>query len=78
MNCPKCTSNEWDHANVGLPNALVCLDCGIVYNAQIDRKWTNLNDDDFKEICEKFRVSHGGWVNVLALEIEAKLREKNT
>lgn len=24
--CPKCTSNEWDYANVGLPKALVCLE----------------------------------------------------
>jgi hypothetical protein len=29
--CPKCGSNHWDYANVGLPDALQCTDCGCVY-----------------------------------------------
>lgn len=29
--CPKCGSDDWDHANVGLPIALVCLNCGNIY-----------------------------------------------
>lgn len=26
--CPKCASNDWDYANVGVPHALLCTDCG--------------------------------------------------
>jgi hypothetical protein len=42
------------------------------------RQWVGLTDDDFHAICTNFRVAYGGWVNMLALEIEAKLKEKNT
>jgi hypothetical protein len=42
------------------------------------RQWVGLTDDDFQLICTNFRVAHGGWVNMLALEIEAKLKELNT
>jgi len=42
------------------------------------RTWVGLSDEEFQFICTKFRASHGGWVNMLALEIEAKLKEKNT
>lgn len=31
MTCPKCHSNDWDHANVGLIGAIVCTDCGELY-----------------------------------------------
>jgi hypothetical protein len=41
------------------------------------RQWVKLPDDDFQLICTNFRVAHGGWVNMLALEIEAKLKELN-
>ena len=30
--CTKCNSPEWDYSNVGLPNAILCLNCGHVYN----------------------------------------------
>jgi hypothetical protein len=30
-NCPECGSNEWDHANVGLIDAIVCTNCGEIY-----------------------------------------------
>jgi hypothetical protein len=36
-----------------------------------------LTDDDFQSICANFRVAHGGWVDMLVLQIEAKLKEKN-
>lgn len=29
--CPKCGSTHWDYANVGLPDAILCTDCGCVY-----------------------------------------------
>lgn len=29
--CPKCGSTHWDYANVGLPDALQCTDCGCIY-----------------------------------------------
>lgn len=29
--CPECGSTHWDYANVGLPDAIQCLDCGCVY-----------------------------------------------
>lgn len=31
MTCPKCGSNDWDHANVGLIGAIVCTNCGEIY-----------------------------------------------
>jgi len=41
------------------------------------RQWVGLTDDDFQSICANFRVAHGGWVDMLVLQIEAKLKEKN-
>lgn len=38
--CPECGSDEWDYANVGLPKALVCLNCGCLYGDQ--KKMTEL------------------------------------
>ena len=29
--CPECGSNDVDHATVGLPDAMQCLDCGYLY-----------------------------------------------
>ena len=29
--CPKCGSDDWDWANIGFGNALVCTDCGHIY-----------------------------------------------
>jgi len=28
MNCPKCTSEQWDNANIGIEFAVQCTDCG--------------------------------------------------
>ena len=35
INCPKCTSNDWDHANVGLPSAVQCTNCGYIYKMEL-------------------------------------------
>jgi hypothetical protein len=45
--------------------------------AAAQRQWVGLTDDDFQSICANFRVAHGGWVDMLVLQIEAKLKEKN-
>lgn len=29
--CPECGSNDVDHATVGLPDAMQCLECGYLY-----------------------------------------------
>jgi len=29
--CPKCGSDDVDHATVGLPDAMQCLDCGYFF-----------------------------------------------
>jgi ribosomal protein L37AE/L43A len=29
--CPKCRSDDVDHATVGLPDAVQCLDCGHLF-----------------------------------------------
>lgn len=31
MKCPKCNSHDVDHATVGLPDAMQCLDCGYLF-----------------------------------------------
>ena len=36
--CPKCTSNDWDHANVGLIGAIICTNCGEIYMIKDDTK----------------------------------------
>lgn len=42
--CPKCSSDNWDHACVladgvgdGVPHAILCIDCGTVYRVSMDR-----------------------------------------
>ena len=42
MKCPKCTSNEWDHANVGIPDAILCTNCGNIYGKQTMKNLTVL------------------------------------
>jgi len=32
--CSKCTSTDWDYANVGCPYAILCADCGHIYNGK--------------------------------------------
>ena len=31
VNCPKCGSDDVDHATIGLPDAMQCLDCGYLF-----------------------------------------------
>jgi predicted Zn-ribbon and HTH transcriptional regulator len=35
VNCPKCNSNDVDHATTGLPDAMQCLDCGYLFHTQV-------------------------------------------
>ena len=42
------------------------------------REWVGLTDEDFQAICKNFRITHGGWVDMLVAQVEAKLKEKNT
>lgn len=51
--CPKCTSNDWDHANVGLIGAIVCTNCGEIYMMKDETKMTNdqtIIDDVLEQI----------------------------
>lgn len=32
--CPKCQSPNWDYACVGVPHAILCVDCGHIYNGK--------------------------------------------
>lgn len=34
--CPKCHSHNWDYACVGVPHAVLCIDCGNLYPANMD------------------------------------------
>ncbi len=36
--CPKCGSDDVDHATVGLPDAMQCLDCGHLF-AHVEQVW---------------------------------------
>lgn len=31
MKCPNCGSNDCDFVDVGLPNAITCIDCGTTF-----------------------------------------------
>ena len=44
MMCPKCNSNDWDHANVGLIGAVICTACGEIYMLK-DK--TTMTEEDF-------------------------------
>ena len=46
--------------------------------AVMERPWVGLTDEDFQAICKNFRITHGGWVDMLVAQVEAKLKEKNT
>lgn len=53
IDCPKCTSNAWDHANVGLIGAIVCTDCGEIYMMKDKTTMTNdqtIIDDVLEQI----------------------------
>jgi len=31
--CPECVSDDWDWANVGIEGAILCVNCGHIYNS---------------------------------------------
>jgi hypothetical protein len=65
--CPECDCTVWDHASVGLPNAIECLDCGYIYpkhkpwveitKGQIDECLKHSDNYDFawaiEAVCKK-------------------------
>jgi Zn ribbon nucleic-acid-binding protein len=38
MNCPNCKSDNVDLSSIGLPNAVECLECGLVF-ANVKQVW---------------------------------------
>lgn len=48
--CPKCGSNAWDHANVGLIGAIVCTNCGEIY--MMKEQETTTTKPEWKEITK--------------------------
>ena len=44
--CPKCNSPNWDYANVGIPKALACLNCGNLYGDN------RMNESEFESKFE--------------------------
>jgi len=68
----------WSATAVNSYDSLPPLADGTLLYAAAQRQWVGLTDDDFQSICANFRVAHGGWVDMLVLQIEAKLKEKNT
>lgn len=59
MNCPKCTSNDWDHANVGLPNAIQCTNCGHVYQMELTMGLRTTFNIEYKGIWLDVDVKRG-------------------
>ena len=57
--CPKCTSNEWDHANVGLPNAIQCTNCGHVYQMELTMGLRTTFNIEYKGIWLDVDVKRG-------------------
>lgn len=43
MNCPKCGSDDVDHATIGIAGAVQCVDCGHIFAytelIKIERGW---------------------------------------
>jgi hypothetical protein len=39
--CPQCKSFDWDWANVGIPEAVQCCDCGFIYN-HVKKPWVEI------------------------------------
>ena len=65
------------HSEPEIPKSMA-LNIRPLYTAPPQRTWVGLTEEDFQAICKNFRVTHGGWIDMLALEIETKLKEKNT
>ena len=56
----------------------------IAFNAEViryvapQRTWVGLTDEDLKLLSAEWRIVYGAWMDDFALDIEAKLKEKNT
>ena len=48
--CPKCWSNAWDHANVGLIGAVICTDCGEIY---MMKDKTTMTESELEDLFDK-------------------------
>ena len=47
-------------------------------NAMSQRTWVGLTEEDLKLLSAEWRIVYGAWTDDFALDIEAKLKEKNT
>lgn len=41
-NCPKCNSEAWENANIGVEYAVQCTDCGYVYPITPKKPWKEI------------------------------------
>jgi hypothetical protein len=46
--CPACGRDNWTWANVGLPHAVLCTDCGFVYSAP-QKPWVEITKGQIDE-----------------------------
>jgi hypothetical protein len=44
--CPECGSDDWDWANVGIEGAILCVNCGNIYNSIKDK---TMNESEFED-----------------------------
>ena len=42
------------------------------------RTWVGLTDEDLQSICDEWQIYNGAWMRVFVIDIEAKLKDKNT
>ena len=53
--------------------------CAKLCEKQMEGKsWVGLTDEDLQSICDEWQVLYGQWMRVFVVDIEAKLKEKNT
>ena len=48
--CPECNSDDWDWANVGIEGAILCVNCGHIYNSVKDKTMT---ESEFEDLFDK-------------------------
>lgn len=75
---PKNADDIFRRATVAIKEALAQPEQEPVGFAVMERPWVGLTDEDFQAICKNFRITHGGWVDMLVAQVEAKFKEKNT
>ena len=47
------------------------------FDAQVEREWIGLTNNELQPIADEYRILFGSWVEDFARAIEAKLKEKN-